>query len=158
MSVIVEYLQSLNPAYVISAKPSYDLIEIEVPPAQIIEVISALMGCPSHPFRFLTDLCGIHLLDPINQLGVVYHLHSLETNTRLRIKTFGDEIPSITPLFAAANWMERETYDFYGIQFRGHPHLQRILNMEDMTVFPMRKDYPLEDATRDDKDDRMFGR
>ena len=54
--------------------------------------------------------------------------------------------------------MERETYDFYGIQFEGHPNLKRILNMDEMTVFPLRKDFPLEDPTRHDKDDSMFGR
>jgi NADH-quinone oxidoreductase subunit C len=54
--------------------------------------------------------------------------------------------------------MERETYDFYGIRFDGHPNLKRILNVDDMTDFPMRKDFPLEDQTREDKRDGMFGR
>ena len=54
--------------------------------------------------------------------------------------------------------MERETFDFYGINFKGHPNLKRILNMEDMKYHPMLKEYPLEDGTREDKDDKMFGR
>jgi len=54
--------------------------------------------------------------------------------------------------------MERETYDFYGINFEGHPNLLRILNVDDMVGFPLRKDFPLEDQTREDKDDSMFGR
>ena len=58
----------------------------------------------------------------------------------------------------AANWMERETYDFYGVNFVGHPNLKRILNVEEMDYFPMRKEFPLEDQTRIDKDDEMFGR
>ena len=58
----------------------------------------------------------------------------------------------------AANWMERETYDFYGVNFVGHPNLKRILNVDEMDYFPMRKEYPLEDQTRSDKDDEMFGR
>ena len=58
----------------------------------------------------------------------------------------------------SANWMERETYDFYGVNFVGHPNLIRILNVDEMTYFPMRKEFPLEDQSRIDKDDEMFGR
>jgi NADH-quinone oxidoreductase subunit C len=54
--------------------------------------------------------------------------------------------------------MERETYDFFGIQFEGHPDLRRILNVDEMTVFPMRREYPLEDPNRVDKKDYFFGR
>jgi NADH-quinone oxidoreductase subunit C len=112
-------------------------------------------------YNFLTTLCGMH--DPEkNQLGVVYHLHSFVHNHRIRIKTAtpidNPVIPTISSVWPAANWMEREAYDFYGILFEGHPNLKRILNEEDMVDFPMRKDFPLEDQTRDDKDDRMFGR
>jgi NADH-quinone oxidoreductase subunit C len=96
------------------------------------------------------------------QLGVVYHLHSFENNHRIRIKTTTNidnpTIPTVTSVWPTANWMERETYDFYGIIFEGHPNLVRILNMDEMTDFPMRKDFPLEDQTREDKDDSMFGR
>jgi NADH-quinone oxidoreductase subunit C len=112
-------------------------------------------------FNFLTTLCGMHYPD-IEQLGVVYHLHSFVNNHRIRIKTSTDiknpVIPTATTIWPSANWMERETYDFYGILFEGHPNLVRILNMDDMTDFPMRKDFPLEDQTREDKDDSMFGR
>lgn len=97
-----------------------------------------------------------------NELGVVYHLHSFLNNHRIRIKTRTDLnqplIPTITGLWPAANWMERETYDFFGIQFEGHPNLKRILNMDEMQDFPLRKEFPLEDQTREDKDDSMFGR
>jgi NADH-quinone oxidoreductase subunit C len=89
-------------------------------------------------------------------------LHSWENNTRVRIKVFvpitDPKVPTLTTLFAAANWQERETFDFYGIEYIGHPNLKRILNMEDMDYFPMRKEYPLEDATREDKIDALFGR
>jgi NADH-quinone oxidoreductase subunit C len=66
--------------------------------------------------------------------------------------------PSLTPHFAGANWMEREAYDFFGFRFTGHPDLKRILNMDDMEGWPLRKEYPLEDQARYDKDDKMFGR
>jgi len=61
-------------------------------------------------------------------------------------------------LFVGANWQERETYDFFGIKFKGHPQLKRILNMDEMSVFPLRKEYTMEDMHRTDKDDRFFGR
>ena len=113
-------------------------------------------------YRFLTTLCGIHYPDSNEPFGVIYHLHSLENNQRIRIKAFTTlediTFPSATPVFAGANWMERETYDFYGILFSGHPNLKRILNVDEMDYFPMRKEYPLEDGTREDKNDDFFGR
>jgi NADH-quinone oxidoreductase subunit C len=112
-------------------------------------------------FHFLTDLTGMQTEDEKN-LGVIYHLHNLHQNLRIRIKTFfpmsNPEIPTATDLWPAANWMERETYDFFGIKFKGHPNLKRILNVDEMDIFPLRKEYPLEDQTREDKSDRMFGR
>jgi NADH-quinone oxidoreductase subunit C len=81
---------------------------------------------------------------------------------RIRVKVFIDEnhptIPSVVSLWNAANWMERETYDFFGIKFEGHPDLRRILNMDDLGVFPMLRQYPLEDPNRVDKKDEYFGR
>lgn len=114
-------------------------------------------------FRFLTDLTGVHYPDNAGgELAVVYHLHNLSKNIRIRFKVFASvedpRIFSATALFQSANWMERETYDFYGIQFVGHPNLIRVLNVDEMEYFPMRKEFPLEDQTRADKDDEMFGR
>ena len=113
-------------------------------------------------YTFLTDLCGIHYPDQELSLGIVYHLHNLNQNVRIRIKAYvsvqNPSIPTATGLFPAANWMERETFDFYGIIFEGHPNLKRILNVDYLDYFPMRKEYPLEDPTRHDKDDRFFGR
>lgn len=89
-------------------------------------------------------------------------MHSLENNVRLIIKLYvpieSPKVPTITGLYATANWMEREAFDFYGIIFEGHPNLIRILNVEDMDYHPMRKEYPMEDATRQDKIDALFGR
>jgi NADH-quinone oxidoreductase subunit C len=67
-------------------------------------------------------------------------------------------IPTATVHWDGANWMERETYDFFGVIFDGHPDLRRILNVDDMTAFPMRKEFPLEDPNRVDKKDFYFGR
>ena len=114
-------------------------------------------------FKFLTDLQAVHYPDDKGaEFAVVYHLHNLVENVRIRFKVFTSlnelDVYSATSLFAGANWMERETYDFYGINFVGHPNLIRVLNVDEMDYFPMRKEFPLEDQTRIDKDDEMFGR
>jgi NADH-quinone oxidoreductase subunit C len=129
----------------------------------IISLLKYLKQHESLLYNFLTDLTGIHL--PDNQgaeFGVIYHLHSLENNVRIRIKVFLSQddihIPTATTVWPTANWMERETYDFFGILFDAHPNLIRILNIEEMDYFPLRKEYALEDATREDKIDALFGR
>lgn len=128
-----------------------------------LKVLQFLYGEEALRFRFLTDLTGLHYPDNIGaELGVVYHLHNLQDNIRLRLKVFvSAEKPDVftaTKIFPGANWMERETYDFFGINFIGHPDLRRILNADEMDYFPMRKEYALEDPQRTDKDDEMFGR
>jgi NADH-quinone oxidoreductase subunit C len=89
-------------------------------------------------------------------------LHNLVDNVRIRFKVFSainqPDVRTASKLFSSANWQEREAYDFYGVNFVGHPNLKRILNVDEMDYFPMRKEFPLEDQTRIDKDDEMFGR
>ncbi|OYU85424.1 MAG: NADH-quinone oxidoreductase subunit C [Flavobacterium sp. BFFFF2] len=141
-----------------------DIFTFEVQPTAVHELLRFLKEDPALQFHFLTDLCGIHYPEsPENeQFSVVYHLHNWMTNTRLRVKTFisgnAPRVTTVSDIFPCANWMERETYDFYGIDFVGHPQLKRILNMDEMISFPMRKEFPMEDAGRTDKDDRFFGR
>jgi NADH-quinone oxidoreductase subunit C len=146
---------------VVHAEMHLDFFTITLKETRIIEVIRFLFDDHEMKFQYLTTLCGIHYPE-IGKLAVMYQLHNLYNNMRIRLKVFLPEndpvIPSLTPVFAAANWMERETYDFYGIRFTGHPNLQRILNVDDMIIFPMRKEFPLEDQVREDKNDHMFGR
>jgi NADH-quinone oxidoreductase subunit C len=128
-----------------------------------LKILQFLYDESSLEFRFLTDLCAVHYPNNTGkELAVVYHLHNLKENVRIRYKVFTDinnpDVFSAYALFSAANWMERETYDFFGVNFVGHPNLKRILNVDDMEYFPMRKEYPLEDQKRIDKDDEMFGR
>jgi len=142
----------------------HDILTFEVAADSIVEVMRFLKEDPTLRFNFLTDLCGVHYPDAPaeRQFAVVYHMHNWIDNVRIRIKCFMSadnlEIDSVTGLFLGANWQERETYDFYGIIFKGHPQLKRILNMDEMVSFPMRKEFPLEDGGRTDKDDRFFGR
>jgi NADH-quinone oxidoreductase subunit C len=141
----------------------YDLLTFSTSRESIYLVIQYLKNHPVYQISFLTDITAVHYPDSQDkEFCVVYHLHSLTRNFRLRIKVYlaGDDvhIPTIIPLFAGANWMERETFDLFGILFDGHPDLRRILNMEEMDYHPMLKQYPLEDDTRKDKIDALFGR
>lgn len=128
-----------------------------------LKVLQFLYDDNTLQFRFLTDVCAVHYPDNAGkELAVVYHLHNLKENVRLRYKIFTPiskpDVFSATALYSAANWMERETYDFFGVNFVGHPNLKRILNIDEMEYFPLRKEYPLEDQKRTDKDNEMFGR
>ncbi len=159
-SIVLQDLTDNFKNAILSVDESSDVFTIVIASESVKEIITVLKE--KHQFIFLTDLCGIHYPEQEKELGVIYHLHNLVENKRIRIKTFvakdHPQVESIVSLYTGANWMERETFDFYGIDFVGHPNLKRILNVEYMDYFPMRKEYPLEDATRTDKDDRFFGR
>ena len=141
-----------------------DIFSVETSADKITALILFLKNDADLRFHFLTDLCGVHYPDNEidRQFAIVYHLHNWYENKRIRIKVYlnGEkpEIKSISNIFLSSNWMERETYDFYGVNFIGHPQLKRILNMDEMVSFPMRKEFPMEDSGRTDKDDRYFGR
>jgi len=141
----------------------YGMLTFEAPKELNLKVLNFLYDDDELKFRFLTDLQAVHYPDNKGrELVVVYHLHNLVDNVRIRFKVFSDintpDVYTATGLFSGANWMERETYDFFGVNFVGHPNLKRILNVDEMDYFPMRKEFPLEDQTRVDKDDEMFGR
>jgi NADH-quinone oxidoreductase subunit C len=146
---------------IVSAEQLYDYPVFTIKSDVINDVLKSLKEDEELNFHFLTDLCGMQTADE-KQLGVIYHLHNMPKNFRIRLKTFVDinkpEVATATNLWPAANWMERETYDFFGVKFKGHPNLKRILNMDEMDIFPLRKEYPLEDQSRTDKNDSMFGR
>jgi NADH-quinone oxidoreductase subunit C len=160
---VISKLQAQFGTDLLNAYESYGMKTVVVNSERILDVMKFLKEDPELNFHFLTDLCGVHYPNNAGQeLGVIYHLHNFMKNTRLRVEAFfsseNPHIATMTSLWSAANWMERETYDFYGIDFEGHPDMRRILNMDDLGYFPMLKQYPLEDMTREDKNDKMFGR
>jgi NADH-quinone oxidoreductase subunit C len=163
-SYIQEKLSQRFGLNVLNFEMNHDVFSFESKPEILHEVIRFLKEEQDLNFHFLTDLCGVHFPDndDEHQYQVVYHLHNWIENVRIRVKTYlekeNPEVKSIIDLFLCANWMERETWDFYGINFQGHPQLKRILNMDEMVSFPMRKEFPMEDSGRTDKDDRFFGR
>src|SRR5258708_18212589 len=139
------------------------MLKFEATKEMNLKVMGFLFDDQELRFKFLTTLCGVHYPEQKGrEIAVVYHLHNLEDNIRIRFKIFSDinklDVYTATGLFSAANWLERETFDFYGVNFLGHPNLKRILNVDEMDYFPMRKEFPLEDATRKHKDYEMFGR
>lgn len=142
---------------------SYGMLCVTAPAAMNLKIMQFLYDDEDLKFRFLTDIAAVHYPDRKDEeLCVVYHLHNLVDNVRLRLKVYvpvaQPDVFTATQLFAGANWMERETYDFFGVNFVGHPDLRRIQNVDEMDYFPMRKEYPMEDPSRVDKDDEMFGR
>jgi len=143
----------------ISSETPYNFLTINLKSDNIVSIIRYLYQ--EEKFQYLTTLCGIHYPDQ-KMIAVMYQLHNLVENKRIRLKIYlpegKPEAETLTTVFPAANWMERETYDFFGVTFKGHPNLKRILNVEDMIMFPMRKEFPLEDQTREDKNNAMFGR
>lgn len=148
---------------ILNSREEYGMLIVETNRESIRSIIEFIRDDSELKIDFLTTLCGMHY--PENkgkELGMMYQLHSLVNNYRIRFKVFfpveDPHIPSIQDIYSAANWPERQEYDFFGIKFDGHPNLKRILNVDDMDYSPMRKEYKLEDGTRTDKDDSFFGR
>jgi NADH-quinone oxidoreductase subunit C len=105
----------------------------------------------SRGFDLLVDVTCVDYLnyrDAEHRFGLVYLLANTATNERINLRVFLDEphlsVPSAVPLWEGANWLEREVYDMFGIEFAGHPDLRRILMPDAFTAYPLRKDYPLQ--------------
>jgi NADH-quinone oxidoreductase subunit C len=158
---IISILKEKYEDQILLVETPYDFLTVTLKKDKIKEIIHYLYHHAGAKFQFLTTLFGVHYPDQ-NEIAIVYQLHNMVSNQRLRLKIYlsADKptTPTISDIFAGANWMERETYDFFGVIFEGHPKLKRILNVDEMIIFPMRKEYPLEDQTREDKNNAMFGR
>lgn len=162
---IVEALGAKFGDKIIGVNEPYGLLTFETTKDVIIEVLKFLKDSGENDvtgFNFLTDITAVHYPEKKHGIAVVYHLHNMVKKVRVRVKVFIDEhnpvIPTATSIWNGANWMERETYDLFGVKFEGHPDLRRILNMDELGVHPMLKQYPLEDPNRVDKKDEYFGR
>jgi len=116
--------------------------------ARIADVLHFLRDTPGLEFEMLVDLTAVDYLGETPRFEVVYHLLSLKHNHRVRIKArvleSAPEIDTVVSVWPSAGWMEREVWDLYGIRFRGHPDLRRILLYEEFEGHPLRKDYPKE--------------
>jgi NADH-quinone oxidoreductase subunit C len=135
----------VNHPAVIETKEALGETTLIADPAQIVALCAHLKA--DGKFVRLSGITAVdwHPAEP--RFEVVYHLHSLERNTRLRVKCkvsgTHPEIDSVTGVWRSANWYEREVYDMFGITFRNHPNLERILMPTDWEGHPLRKDYPV---------------
>ena len=124
----------------------FNQLQISISTNQILDVVDFIKNDEVCEFRQITDIAGVDFPDRQKRFDVIYHFLSFKHNSRLRIKIIigeDESIPSITSIFPAANWFEREAFDMYGIQFKDHPDLRRILTDYGFEGYPLRKDFPL---------------
>jgi NADH-quinone oxidoreductase subunit C len=120
---------------------------IIVPPARAHDVLRYLKTAPDAAFDFCSDVTATDWPARAERFDLIYCLYSIAHRHRIRVKTRVAEhqpVPSVTDLWTAANWLEREVFDMFGVNFTGHPDRRRILMPEDWQGYPQRKDYPLE--------------
>ncbi len=130
----------------IEISDDFNQLQISISADQILDVVDFIKNDEACEFRQITDIAGVDFPDRQKRFDVIYHFLSFKHNSRLRIKIIigeDESIPSITSIFPAANWFEREAFDMYGIQFRDHPDLRRILTDYGFEGYPLRKDFPL---------------
>jgi NADH-quinone oxidoreductase subunit C len=139
-------LRDWRPHAVTAARFDRDELTLWIDAASLRESCVLLKSDPG--FDFLSDLTAVDWYPAQPRFEVVYHLLSIARKERLRLKVklAGEDprIDSLTPVWPAANYFEREVYDLFGIRFEGHPHLRRIMMPEDWEGHPLRKDYPVE--------------
>lgn len=147
LEAMATHVATMLPKFVQIAQVSAnDEVEILIAPSAVTPVMTFLRDNTECQFKSLIDVCGVDYPTRENRFEVVYNLLSVHHNTRIRVRTYVDElspIDSVFPIFKAADWFEREVWDMYGIFFTGHPDLRRILTDYGFEGHPMRKDFPL---------------
>jgi len=145
---LVKKLRAEFDATVIEASEFLGQLSIRIDPARIVDVCRSLRDDTDKPFNYLSDLTCVHYPDHKEApFEVVYNLYSIPANERVRLKVpvnEADGVDSVTGVWPSADWPEREVYDLFGVEFRNHPDLRRILLPPDWEGHPLRKDYPLE--------------
>jgi NADH-quinone oxidoreductase subunit C len=141
-----EYVQAALPEQVEALDISLNELAIVVRREAIVRVLTFLRDDVNCQFKQLMDLCAVDYPSRPERFDVVYNLLSLNHNRRIRVKLRTGEqsaVPTVTGVFSSAGWWEREAYDLYGIWFRDHPDLRRILTDYGFEGYPLRKDFPL---------------
>lgn len=140
------YLTSCLPKFIQQYSIYKDELTLYVHPSAIVPVMTFLRDHSNCQYKAVMDICGADYPSRSKRFEVVYHLLSVKHNSRIRVKTYADEVspvPSVSGLFRGADWYEREAWDMYGIFFTGHPDLRRILTDYGFEGHPLRKDFPL---------------
>lgn len=145
-ALIVEKLRSFAPAAVLQTDEFRGDLTVTVARNDIVRVGEYLKNDPALAFDMIIDLLGVDMYRPEDRFEVVYTLYSLKNRKYLRLKVRVDEqdpvLPSVTGVWAGANWHERETFDMFGLKFAGHPDLRRLYMPEEFEYYPLRKDFP----------------
>jgi NADH-quinone oxidoreductase subunit C len=144
---LVKKLRDKFAGAVIEASEFLGQLSIAIEPARIVEVCDFLKRDDVTPFNYLSDLTCVHYPDHREApFEVIYNLYSIPANERVRLQVSvnGEGVDSVTGVWPSADWPEREVYDLFGVKFRNHPDLRRILLPPDWEGHPLRKDYPLE--------------
>ncbi len=146
LKTVADKIVAALPDAAIGAHFAHGELTIAAEAARIVDVLTFLRDDPDCQFICFTDLCGVDYPEREKRFDVVYQLLSPKLNLRVRVKVATDEataVPSAIPVFPAANWCERETYDLFGVLFDGHPALRRILTDYGFEGHPLRKDFPM---------------
>ena len=141
-----EYVSAQLGDKVLARDESRGELSLTVHRDNIVEVLKLLRDDVNTQFKLVMDICGVDYPESEERFCVVYNLLSLPHNLRLRIKVWTSEavpVPSVTSVYSAANWWEREAWDLYGIYFTNHPDFRRILTDYGFEGHPLRKDFPL---------------
>jgi NADH-quinone oxidoreductase subunit C len=145
---VLKKLREFCPAAIEDARDFRNELTLYLRPAFLRRACEFLRDAPGLRFEFLADLTAVDLYPNEPRFEVVYHLLSLETAERLRLKVRvsgeNPQVDSVVRVWPSANAFEREAFDLFGIRFDGHPYLRRILLPEDWEGHPLRKDYPTE--------------
>lgn len=143
----IERLREYSPASIKATTEFRGDLTVTVPKTDIVRICEFLKSDPELAFDMVIDICGVDMYRADARFEVIYNLYSLKNRKYIRLKVPVEEsdpvVPTVTGVWAGANWHERETFDMFGITFAGHPDLRRMYMPEDFEYYPLRKDFPV---------------
>lgn len=148
IDALAERLNVEFPGSVLQSGPGIDFPYLRISPSDAVAVCRYLRDSPDCGYKLLSDLTCVDFLGREPRFDVVYHLYSFPSHSYLRVKMgvpeTPAECPTITDVWPAADWLEREVFDMFGVTFLGHPDLRRILSPEGWPYYALRRDFPLQ--------------